>query len=133
MLSIFRQRRLYQKMQIKLVLPIYSDAIERFTLLLRINGETSARSSRRGVRLDVRACCPSVFNIDILKMSMDVASCSAPAACPWMQLHAPLRQVLRVYCLPVDAASCTASPRAPRLLPVHGCNFVLHACYHAHG
>ena len=34
---------------------------------------------------------------------------------------------------PMDVASCSASPRAPRLLSAHGYSFVLRACCHAHG
>jgi hypothetical protein len=36
-----------------------------------------------------------------------------------------LRLVLRACCLPMDAASCSASPRASCLLPAYGYSFVL--------
>jgi hypothetical protein len=59
------------------------------------NGETSARMS----------ACP--FSIMISSWHQ------------WMP-----RLVLHACCLPMDAASCPASPCALRLLPTYGCSFV---------
>jgi hypothetical protein len=41
------------------------------------------------------------------------ASCSTPATCPWMQLHASLCLLLHACCPPIDAASCSVPATTP--------------------
>jgi hypothetical protein len=53
--------------------------------------------------------------------------CSASAAYPWMQL------VLRFTSCSAPTARLWMQLHASRLLPAHGCNFMLRACYHTHG
>jgi hypothetical protein len=81
----------------------YSAHVEHITFFK--DGETSARTSRRGVRMHAHAHCLPVFNNDTFRASMEAASSSAPAFCPWLQFCAP---------------------------PIHQCSFVLRACCHAH-
>jgi hypothetical protein len=83
---------------------------------LYLSGETSVQTSGYGARPDVRTCWPPSFNNDTLRRL-------------WMQLRALLRLVFCTCCLSIDAASCFASSRAPRLLSAHGCNIVLRAYY----
>jgi hypothetical protein len=87
---------------------------------LYLSGETSVQTFGCGARPDVHTCWPPSFNNDTLRHL-------------WMQLRALLRLVFCTCCMSMDAASCFASSRAPRLLSTHGCSIVLRAYCHAHG
>jgi hypothetical protein len=83
---------------------------------LYLSGETSVQTFGCGARPDVHTCWPPSFNNDTLRHL-------------WMQLRALLRLVFCTCCMSMDAASCFASSRAPRLLSTHGCSIVPRAYY----